>query len=89
MCRYAASCYNVDLTFDFAIVSLTLKSSLHYILETVRCTKLIFDIGHRFGTAGAQYDGTPGFDLWRLGPTKSFDYRPLGIDASFDLIGGH
>ena len=36
-----------DLSFDLAIVTLTYKSFLGYILETVRCRKLILgrDIG--------------------------------------------
>ena len=46
-CRYATSWYDLDLTFDLAVVTLTYKILLGYILETVRCRKLILgrDIG--------------------------------------------
>ena len=33
----------IDLTFDFAVVTLTFKSCLGYISETVRYRKLILD----------------------------------------------
>ena len=38
---------DLDLTFDLAVMTLSLKSCLGYISETVRCKKLIFgrDIG--------------------------------------------
>ena len=41
------SWYNLDLTLDLAVVTLTNKTCLGYISETVRCRKLIFrrDIG--------------------------------------------
>ena len=46
-CRCAASWCDLDLTFDFVIVTLTYKSCLGLISETVRCRKLILgrDIG--------------------------------------------
>ena len=46
-CRCAASWCDIDLTFDLAVVTLTLISCLGYISKTVRCRKLILgrDIG--------------------------------------------
>ena len=45
--RCATSWYDFGLTFDFTIVTLTLKSCLGYIPETIRCRKWILgrDIG--------------------------------------------
>ena len=46
-CRFAASWYDLDLTFDLAIVTLTYKILSGYNSEIVRCRKLILgmDIG--------------------------------------------
>ena len=46
-CRYASSWCDFDLTFDLVIVSLTYKTCLGYISETVRCMKLI--LGRNIG----------------------------------------
>ena len=35
------SCCDLDLTFDLAVMTLTFKSCLDYMSETVRCRKLI------------------------------------------------
>ena len=47
MCRCATSWCDLDLTFDLAVVTLTIKFCPGYIPETVRCRKLVLgrDIG--------------------------------------------
>ena len=46
-CRCATSWYDLDLTLDLAVVTLTYKVLSGYISETVKCRKLILgrDIG--------------------------------------------
>ena len=47
-CRCATSWCDLDLIFNLAAVTLSLKSCLDYILETTRCRKRILgrDIGY-------------------------------------------
>ena len=58
------------------------KACPSYISESVTCRKLILSSRTLVGGCRCAI-------VLRLGPLKSFDYRPLGIDASFDLIVGH
>ena len=48
MCRCTISWCDLDLTFDLAVVTLTFKIFLCYILEIIRYRKLILgrEIGH-------------------------------------------
>ena len=65
-CRCATSWCDLDLTFDLAAVTLSLKILSGYISDTVRCRKLILgrDIGYgvcRCATSWCDLDLT--FDL--------------------------
>ena len=42
-CRCATSSCDLDLTFDLAVVTLSLKILSGLYLGTVRCRKLVFD----------------------------------------------
>ena len=53
-CRYAISWCDPDLTFNLAIVTLTLKICPSYISETVICRKLIL-VGHWSEGVGLQH----------------------------------
>ena len=46
-CRCATSCYDLDLTFDLAVVTLNLKILFGLYFGTIRCRKLI--LGRNIG----------------------------------------
>ena len=48
---------DLDLTFDLAAVTLTIKSYLGYVSETVRCMELIHDMDICLGVVGVQHLG--------------------------------
>ena len=49
---------DLDLNFELAVVTLTYKSCLGYISETLRCSKLIqVWYGHWLGVVGVHHNG--------------------------------